>query len=184
MDNGIVEDRVLRQRYRFTREGDVLTVDLEVDPGGRVPNHCHPGSEERWRVIEGNVQFTVGRRTHRPAVDERLVVAPGVRHWFVNTGETTAILRAEVEPAARMQESLEEGAVLNAAVKLTPSGVPKNLTAMLAGAEYAERFKSSIVLVLPFPFPPPALQRLLSAPLASVERRRKRAAARRAAGAS
>jgi quercetin dioxygenase-like cupin family protein len=183
-NNGVIEDRVLRQRYRFTREGDVLTVDLEVDPGGRVPNHFHPESEERWRVIEGDVRFTVGRRKHQPAAGEQIVVAPGIRHWFVNTGAKTAILRAEVEPAAQMQESLEEGAVLNAAVKLAPSGVPKNLTAMLAGAEYAERFRTSIVLVLPFPFPPPALQRLLSAPLASIERKRKSATARRAAGAS
>jgi hypothetical protein len=33
MDNEIIEDRVLRQRYRFTREADILTVSLEVDPG-------------------------------------------------------------------------------------------------------------------------------------------------------
>ncbi len=103
-------------------------------------------------------------------------MAPGVRHWFINTGSDTAILRAEVEPAAQMQQSLEEGAVLNSAVKLTPRGIPKNLAAMLAGAEFAERFRDSIVLVLPFPFPPPVRQRLLSAPLASIERRRKKGA--------
>jgi quercetin dioxygenase-like cupin family protein len=172
--NGVVEDRVLRQRYRFTRQGDVLTVDLEVEPGGRVPNHFHPSSEERWEVLEGDVKFKVGGKERQPAPGEKLVVAAGVRHWFVNVGLTVAKLRAEVEPAAQMQESLEEGAVLNAAVKLTASGVPKTPAAMFAGAEYAERYRESIVLVLPPPFPPPAMQRLLAAPLASIERRRKR----------
>jgi quercetin dioxygenase-like cupin family protein len=183
METGMVEDRVLRQRYRFTRQADILTVDLEVDPGGRVPNHFHPQSEERWQVVSGDVEFTVGGRAHRPLPGEQLVVAPGVRHWFINTGGDTAVLRAEVEPPAQMQQSLEAGAVLNSAVKLTPRGIPKNLAAMLAGAEYAESFRDSIVLVLPFPFPPPALQRLLSAPLASIERRRKRRVRPRAAGA-
>jgi quercetin dioxygenase-like cupin family protein len=180
METGMVEDRVLRQRYRFARQADILTVNLEVDPGGRVPNHFHPQSEERWQVVNGDVEFTVGGRTHRPKPGEQLVVAPGVRHWFINAGHDTAVLRAEVEPAAQMQQSLEAGSVLNAAVKLTPRGIPKNMAAMLAGAEYAERFRDSIVLVLPFPFPPPVLQRFLSAPLASIERRRKK---RGAAGA-
>jgi quercetin dioxygenase-like cupin family protein len=182
MDNEFIEDRVLRQRYRFTREADILIVDVEVDSGGRVPNHFHPQSQERWRVLSGDVEFTVGGRTHRPKPGDELVVAPGARHWFINTGRDTARLRAEVEPAAEMQQSLEDGAVLNASGKLTPRGVPKNVAAMLAGAEYAERFRESIVLVLPFPFPPPALQRLVSAPLASIERRHNKRGKGRATG--
>jgi quercetin dioxygenase-like cupin family protein len=182
MDDEIIEDRVLRQRYRFTRQADILIVNLEADPGGRVPNHLHPESEERWRVVSGDVEFTVGGRTHRPKPGEELVVATGARRWFINTGSGTALLRAEVEPAAEMQQSLEDGAALKASGKLTPRGVPKNVAAMLAGAEYAERFRDSIVLVLPFPFPAPALQRLVSAPLASIETRRNKWGKRRATG--
>jgi hypothetical protein len=41
--NDYVEDPVLRQRYQFSREGDVLRVDIWAEPGAGVPTHIHPG---------------------------------------------------------------------------------------------------------------------------------------------
>lgn len=173
-----VTDPVLRQRYRFTREGDVLTVDIEVDPGGGVPKHFHPTSEERWELIEGKVTFKVARRTHRPRPGERIIAAAKVRHSFQNTGDTPARLRAEVEPALGMQGFLEDGAALNRERRVTARGVPTSFGALLEAAAFVERYKQTTVLLFGVPAPPRTLQRILNPPLARLWRRREQEAAR------
>src|SRR2546421_12695827 len=113
MESPLVEDPVLRQRYRFSRAGDVLTVDIWVDPGGTVPNHLHPTLEERWDVIDGTVTFRVDGDRRPATAGDSLVAQAGVKHSFENTGDAVAQLRATVTPALDLQEFLEEGAELN-----------------------------------------------------------------------
>src|SRR2546423_11165930 len=93
----LVEDPVLRQRYRFAREGDLLRVEIWVDPGGWVPNHFHPALEERWEVVEGDVTFRIDGEKRDVGPGARLVAKPGVRHSFEHTGTAVAHLRIEVE---------------------------------------------------------------------------------------
>src|SRR5439155_2649759 len=94
-----VEDPIMRQRYRFERQGDVLRLSLWAEPGARVPKHFHPPLEERFEVREGEFTFTVGRRKQRAGPGDRLVVPPGVPHAFANTGPGVAHFVAEIEPA-------------------------------------------------------------------------------------
>jgi hypothetical protein len=62
MPADLVEDPVLRRRFRFERVGDpdgvpVLRVHIWTDPGGGVTPHMHPAMEERFTVLEGGCDF-------------------------------------------------------------------------------------------------------------------------------
>jgi mannose-6-phosphate isomerase-like protein (cupin superfamily) len=169
MEATIVEDPIRRQRYRFSRTGDVLHAEVWADPGGDVPEHSHPSLEERFEVIDGEVTFRVDGRKQHAGPGDRLVAAAGVRHAFENTGPGVAHLRVEVEPASRLQEFLEEAAALARAGKYTRRGIPKGFRAALEAADFADRFRDVTVLR----FPPPAFQRTFLFPLARFERRRR-----------
>src|SRR5256885_14777477 len=110
MDAELVEDPVMRQRYRFSQQGDVLRLELWADPGAYVPQHLHPSIQERFEVREGEFTFKVEGRKHRAGPGERLAVEPGRRHAFKNTGEGVAHLVAEAEPPADMRELFAESA--------------------------------------------------------------------------
>src|SRR5437762_1358324 len=125
----MVEDPVLRQRYRFERDGDVLRAEVWAEPGSAVPLHLHPRLEERWEVVDGDVTFRIDREKRRAQPGDRLVAAPGVRHAFKNTGDRVAHLRVEVEPALDLQQFLEEAAALNRSGAFTRRGIPKSLGA-------------------------------------------------------
>ena len=160
-------DPVLRQSYRFSRQGDVLRVDIAVEPGSGVPKHFHPHLEERWQVLDGEFVFWIEGSKHRARAGEQtMVVAPGVRHAFKNVGSGTGHLRAEVDPALDMEQALIEGAALARAKRFTPRGIPRGLSGLLAVADFLERYRESIV----FTFPPLIVQRLVFTPLLRLRR--------------
>jgi mannose-6-phosphate isomerase-like protein (cupin superfamily) len=163
------EDPILRQRYRFSRDGDVLRVEVWADPGARVPDHLHPALEERWEVLEGDVTFTIDGAERRAGAGDRLVAAVGVRHAFENSGTTVAHLRVEAEPPLALQEFLVEGAALNRTGGFTPRGTPKGLGALLAGADFIDRYQETTILFSP----PRFVQRTVMAPLARLARSRR-----------
>jgi quercetin dioxygenase-like cupin family protein len=162
MAGELVEDPVLRQRYRFTREGEVLRVELWAEPGARVPEHYHPVLEERWQVVEGEATFRVAGEERRATAGERLVVPAGLRHSFVNTGPGESYFRVEAEPPLELREFLEGAAELNRAGGFTENGIPKGPGALVRGAAFSQRYRETTVLT----FPPPLVQRVLFPPLA------------------
>ena len=85
----------------------MLAFDLFLPPGGHVPaQHAHPIQEERFTVVEGELEFRVGRRNIHASPGETIVVPPRTTHWFGNRGATPAHARVEVRPALRMEELL------------------------------------------------------------------------------
>jgi quercetin dioxygenase-like cupin family protein len=164
----LVEDPVMRQRYRFSREGDVLRLELWADAGAGVPVHLHPQIEERFEVLEGQFTFRAGREKRHAGPGDRLVVEAGVPHAFKNTGPGIGRFVAEIEPALNMQEFLEDSAALARAGMFLRPGIPKGLRGLLAAAEFAERYGD----IYQQTFPPPVLQRMLLPPLARLARRR------------
>jgi quercetin dioxygenase-like cupin family protein len=158
MQSAIVEDPLFRQRYRFSHRGDVLRVEIWTDPGGGVlAEHVHPALEERYEILEGEVTFHVDGKPHRAGAGERLVVAPGVRHSFQNTGEQPVHLVVEADPALRLRESIEDGAALMRAESFSESGAPRSVRALIEAAAVAQRYRDTVVLSSP----PAAIQRLL-----------------------
>jgi quercetin dioxygenase-like cupin family protein len=142
----LIEDPVLRQRYRFTRDGDVLNVELWVDPGGGVTPHVHPAIEERFTVLEGEIEFLVGRRWQRLG---EAVVPPGTRHAFRNRSDKPAHMTTVVTPAMELEEFLTDVAELSRAGRFTRSGLPTSLKAIPQLAAVAQRYRETVVLETP-----------------------------------
>ncbi len=167
----LVEDPLFNQRYRFSRQGDVLRVEIWADPGGGVSiEHFHPRLQERFQVFEGEVTFRVDGKEQKAGPGDKLVAEPGVRHSYENTGSDVAHLAAEAEPALDLQESIEEAAAMARAGKFTRGGTPRGLGALLEAAEFADRYRETTVVLSP----PLIVQRILSPPLVWLERRRRR----------
>jgi quercetin dioxygenase-like cupin family protein len=162
-----IEDPVLRQRYRLTREGNVLRNELEAEPGAAVPEHFHPRIEERFEVLEGEWKFWVNGEERRAGPGDRLTVPAGARHRFQNVGEGSGRFLAEIEPALDMQGFFEESAALARAGMFARPGMP-SVRGLLPATEFAERYSETTVMT----FPPRIVQRVLFGPLARLARRR------------
>ncbi len=173
-----VDDPGTGLRYRFSRAGQVLTIDVYAHPGGGVPDHYHPNLEERWEVLEGEVILRRAGFELVASPGDEIVVPPGVRHSFRNTGTRAALLRAQADPALHSQELLTESAALDAVGRVSRGGIRERLGALLDAVELADRYADTTVLMLP----PPAVQRILFPPLARLQRRRHRGATSRGVG--
>lgn len=158
MESKFVEDPLFRQRYRFSRDGDVLRIEIHTEPGGGVlADHVHPRLEERYDVLEGKVTFRLDGEPVVTGPGTKVVAAPGVRHSFENTGTETARLEVEAEPALHLRESIEEGAALTQAERFSAAGKPRSLRALVEAAALAQRYPETVILSSP----PPVVQRLL-----------------------
>ena len=60
---------------------------IEVAPGGHTPHHAHNFEHENF-VLEGEGTVTVGQETHPIKPGYVAYVPPGVKHQYVNTGDT------------------------------------------------------------------------------------------------
>jgi quercetin dioxygenase-like cupin family protein len=169
-----IEDPVFDYRVRFhPQEGDLLRMDIYVGPGGGVSiPHYHPSTEERFTVVEGETTFTADRKPIvARAGDDTVVVKPGVRHGFKNTGTTEAHIVCEAEPAMDLQAFLTEAAGMARAGKYTRHGLPRGFRALLEAAEFTDRYRDTVVITART-LPPPRLQPALLGPLARLQRRR------------
>ena len=173
MTERIVEDPVLRTRYKFRRDrdadgGEVLRLEFWIDPGGGAGPHVHPSMEERFEVLAGRPSFLSGRKWRQAALGETVFVPPGTRHAFRNRGHEVAHVQAEVRPPLQLQEFLEDVAGLSRAGKIMRPGLPKGIGGLLAAAVLAHHYRETVVLLVP----PPFIQRLAMGPLARLGERR------------
>ena len=174
MSDELIEDPVFNYRIRFHKQkGDVLKMDVYVDPGGGVSiPHYHPVIEERFEVVEGVVIFTAdGEETRARGGYPPVVVKPGVRHSFRNVGETEAHIVCEAEPAGDLQAFLTEAAAMARAGVYNKHGLPRGPGNLLKAAEFTDRYRDSVVVTAKT-LPPPRLQPALLGPLARWQRRR------------
>jgi mannose-6-phosphate isomerase-like protein (cupin superfamily) len=156
----LIEDPVLKQRYRFERSGDIVRVEAWVDPGGGVTPHRHPRMEERFKVLAGEITFTVGRRKVRVPAGESVVVPAGTRHAYRNRGAVEAQMVAEAEPGLELQEFLEAVSVLSRKGRINRFGMPTSPRAAVEAATVAARYRETVELAFPPWFAVAALARL------------------------
>ncbi|MCL5097299.1 MAG: cupin domain-containing protein [Candidatus Omnitrophica bacterium] len=64
----------------------VLRV-IEVAAGGHTPEHAHPYEHENF-VIEGKGRVLIGENWHEVGVGDVVFVPPGIRHTYINDGDT------------------------------------------------------------------------------------------------
>jgi quercetin dioxygenase-like cupin family protein len=160
----MVADPVLRQRLDFSRStdpdgGEVLHVEIWLDPGGGVTPHIHPAMEERFEVLAGTPSFLAGRKWSTAATGDTVVVPAGMRHAYRNRSGETAHMVCHARPPSTLQEFLEETAALSRAGKITRRGLPTGVRALRDGLALAARHREMVVLL--FPPMPPLVQKLL-----------------------
>src|SRR3954468_12742604 len=104
---GNVHDPIHRASYSFERQGENLWVNTWLEDGGHLPEHFHPSLEEHWETLEGAVEVKLdGTWRALRAEDPPVVVPRGMKHELRNTSGSLARLRAEGEPAGRLEEFL------------------------------------------------------------------------------
>lgn len=128
------------------------------------PEHVHPNHEERFEVVEGTFAFTIDGEDIRLGSNEELTVPPGTPHTFRNEATEIGAFVAELRPASAVNEVIATLAGLAHDGKLSDSGRPDFLQAVLMGAELADHTA--------FTATPPSIQRLFATVLGPFARRR------------
>ena len=147
--------------------GGELIVDLYVAPGGAVAGeHVHPGIEEVFTVVRGSVGFRVGGREDVAGPGRRLVVVPGVAHYWWNAGDEEAHVVVELRGKKALLEGFE--AMISTVFGLAREGKTdaKGRPSVLQAALFASEFDD----VIRFVEPPRAVQKVLFGILAPVAR--------------
>lgn len=173
MNEQIVEDPVLRQRYVFRsttdRDGQpVVELEMWVDQGGGVTPHIHPFMEERFTVLSGRPEVLSGRTWRFLAAGETAIVPPHTRHAFRNRDAETAHFHVEVSRPEGLQGFLEDAAALSRGGHLMRPGLPRSLTGLLGAPVLARDYRDTTVLLVP----PLILQKIFLDPLAGLGVRR------------
>lgn len=147
---GSVHDPVSRVSYDFTPEGENLVVETWMEPGGGLPAHEHPRQEERWWVIDGKVEFRLGKekRVIGPE-DGEMMVPPNTVHAVKAVQSTTAHLGCRVTPALDLQSFLEESAAAAREGLFMKGGIPKGLKGARWAAEFLDRYGDDVVMTFP-----------------------------------
>jgi quercetin dioxygenase-like cupin family protein len=159
-------ERITFRRTAAQTAGRLVTIDLELPQGRRVPGglHIHPLQEERFEVVQGTMRFRMLRRRITAGPGEVVVVPPQVPHDFANVGEGTALVRVDIRPALKMEQLFETAVALAEEGRTMMKGIPRPLDLALFVREFEQEVQSAL--------PPVWLQRLALAPLAWLARRR------------
>ena len=128
------------------------------------PEHFHPNHQERFEVVEGTFVFTVDGEDLRRGPEEEVTIPPGTTHTFQNETTQFGVFVAELRPSSAVDEVIATLAGLAHDGKLSDSGRPGFLQAVLMGAELVDHTV--------FTAPPPAVQRLFTTVLGPFARRR------------
>jgi quercetin dioxygenase-like cupin family protein len=161
-------ERITFRTTAAETNGELVAIDLELPPGGRVPGglHIHPLQEERFEVVRGVMRFRMRRRRMRAGPGEVVVVPPGMPHDFANAGDETALVRVEIRPALKMEQLFETAVALAEQGRTMLGGIPKPLELALLTREFEQEVRAAS--------PPRWLQRIGLAPLTWLAQRRGR----------
>jgi 3-oxoacyl-[acyl-carrier protein] reductase len=87
LENPVTGEVLIFHETAAQTGGELVRVETIVRPDGFVAAaHVHPAQTERFDVLAGTVDFTVGRETVRAHEGDRIVVPPGTPHRFRNAG--------------------------------------------------------------------------------------------------
>jgi quercetin dioxygenase-like cupin family protein len=163
IENPVSGERITFLQTAADTAGELLEFELELAADGHVPGaHVHPEQEERFHVLDGEMEFRLGWRRIVAGPGETVVVPAGRVHRFANGGDAPARCRVEVVPALDMEHLLETTVELALEGNVTRRGMPKPLHLAL----FVGRFRREVKA----PFPPAWIVRALMAPLAAVAR--------------
>ncbi len=119
--NPATGERIVIRTSGAETRGALLAFDVYLPPGGHVPaRHAHPNQEERFTVLDGELEFRVGRHTVTARRGDVIRVPPRTAHWFGNRSAAPACAAVEVRPALRMEALLFSSEQLGACDERRP----------------------------------------------------------------
>ncbi|MGI8462542.1 MAG: cupin domain-containing protein [Solirubrobacterales bacterium] len=158
-----VRDPVHGARYSFQREGENMTVDTWIEPGGGLPEHYHPIQEEHWSVVEGKIKFGLdGEKRVIGPEDGVMVVKPNAKHSLTSCSARDAHCRCEVMPALGLEQFLTDSSAAAQEGLFIKGGIPKSLRGARWAANFLKQHQEETVIT----FPPRIVQRAMIAMLA------------------
>lgn len=133
---------------------------LGIFPPGNAgpPEHFHPLYDEHFEIVRGDFLFRIGGEERSAGPGDQFAVATGTPHTFRCVGETVGVVVVETRPAARIGEVISTLFGMAHEGRLTKSGQPKLMQAMVIGAAYSDDTV--------FTSPPPAIAQPLARILA------------------
>ncbi|WP_420595613.1 cupin domain-containing protein [Deinococcus sp.] len=144
--------------------GQELRADLYVQPGGAVVGeHLHPGLEETFTLLSGQLGLRLNGHDLTPQIGQRVVIPAGVAHDWWNAGPEEAHVLVEVRPAARFEAMILNMFGLARDGKTDAKGLPRPLQLAVTAQEFSD--------VIVFTRPPRWLQRIIFGVLAPLGRR-------------
>lgn len=79
--------------------GELSVVEIQIPAGAAPPpQHLHHEHEETWYVLEGELEFKVGRETATVGAGGWVLVPIGVPHTFANPGSVSARFLSTMTP--------------------------------------------------------------------------------------
>jgi quercetin dioxygenase-like cupin family protein len=91
-----------------TKPGELLRVEVRLDPGGWVPRHAHLRQDELVEVLAGSIAVRVSGRERVLGVGESADVPRRRVHVVRNAGDGDARFMLEVRPARRMEGAMRQ----------------------------------------------------------------------------
>jgi mannose-6-phosphate isomerase-like protein (cupin superfamily) len=85
-----------------------VAMEFTLPPGSVAPPaHVHPTTEERFEILEGELDLMVGGEWRTLGVGETAAVAPGVPHTFKNKCGKTVRVHDVHSPGFRFEDYIE-----------------------------------------------------------------------------
>jgi len=107
----MLHDPLTGQYLRFLKTGkqtggQLLEVEVVLDPRGRVPRHLHLRQDERVEVVEGALSIQLGGEQRRLTSGESAEVPRRTLHRVRNAQEGRTRFLLQVRPARRMEAAM------------------------------------------------------------------------------
>lgn len=123
--NPVIGDTVTFLETAEETNGDRVTVEVELAPGGKNGLHYHTTFLEHFEVVEGELGLQVGKEIlylHRGGTAD---VALYVRHLFFNPSQLKPVtFRVTISPARGFEDTLRIAYGLAADGKVNKKGIP------------------------------------------------------------
>ena len=151
--NPITGERVTFLTTSAETGGELVVIDAAVAPGGFVAaEHLHPYQSERFEILEGEVEFKLGKEVVTAGSGDVVMVESGTSHQFRNLGNEEIRFRTEVRPALSFETFLQTMFGLASEGKTNKKGMPNPFRLAVIMDEHFDLVR--------LPFPPAWVQRM------------------------
>jgi mannose-6-phosphate isomerase-like protein (cupin superfamily) len=159
--NPVTGERVTFLETAADSAGERVLIDVTVEPDGFVAAaHVHPFQSERFEIVAGQAEFTIGRKKVTARPGDVVMVEPGTLHRFRNATDRELRFVTEVRPALSFEAFIETMFSLAADGKTNSRGLPNPFRLAVIMREHFDLVRLG--------FPPAWIQKsglLLGAPL-------------------